>query len=139
MSEKSIRVPRPDCLRNLLKWNNFPLIGRHSVYEKCSILFSSVNHRRNSFWLPHNQCSGLKYLFIELLSKVLVFTHQQKVIKAFNRYCFTIYETKLQYINLIGKKRCQCPKHRKNEILVKSAVLLPLHYFLFHFTNCSLL
>ena len=61
MSEKSIQVPRPDCLRNLLKWNNFPLIGRRSVYEKCSsgpILFSSVNQRRNSFWLPHNQCSG---------------------------------------------------------------------------------
>ena len=36
----------------------------------------------------------------------------------------------MQDINLIGQKRCQCPKHWKIEILDKSALLLPLHYFL---------
>ena len=37
----------------------------------------------------------------------------------------------MQYRNLIGEKRYQCPYHWETEILDKSALLLPIHYFLF--------
>ena len=40
MSEKIIQVPRTDCLRNLLKWINFPLIGRRSVYKSNQVVLS---------------------------------------------------------------------------------------------------
>ena len=39
------------------------------------------------------------------------------MIKAFNRYCFTINLTKLQYINLIGQKRCHCANWWKSKSL----------------------
>ena len=94
--------------------------------------------RRNTFcfYVYAQSAQWLKAyisVFIGLFSKVLVFTHHQKVIKAFNCYCFTIYLKKLQYKDLIGQKRFQCPNRRKIEVPDKSAWLLPLHY-LFRFT-----
>ena len=62
--------------------------------------------------------------------------HQQKVIKAFNRYCFTIL-TKLQYINLIGQKRCRCPNHWKSKSLINQHRFY--RYTTFHFILQSVL
>ena len=56
--------------------------------------------------------------------------HQQKI---FNRYCFTLYSTKLQYINLVGQK-C-CPNRWKSKVLTNQHCFY--HYFSFIFTNCS--
>ena len=65
------------------------------------VLFSTVNqtHKRK-FLLFTTQLPKSFYHWIVLESSSI---HQQK---SFNHYCFTIYSTKSQYINLIGQNRC---------------------------------